>query len=224
MKSFAILALFASLAAAAPTPLERRDVGTLTCHVVKTGTLTLTDTKSNKVDDATLANDFTLDDALAGRQRPDSIKYEGNPRLLSAYPGSKAQEFEFLACKESSRPGFEDYSPEKDGVYYGHLSLKTHPNKCLKHVSVYADEAYLANEECYFSDDSGSPFYYFSYSPKDNGRIKFLQYTGPKGANPPTADEAKAEFDFTPGSSQKAPAVGVHDGSPQFSSYELRLN
>ena len=131
---------------ALPTPLERRVVGSLSCKVVKSGKLQLYNTKTGAVDGATFANNFRLNDELAGRERPASLEGAGNPRLLSSYSGAKAEQFDFLACTESQRPGFEDFDPKSNGVYYGHLAITSKPSFCATHLGVFSDEAYLASE------------------------------------------------------------------------------
>ncbi|UZJ57112.1 hypothetical protein CBS101457_006432 [Exobasidium rhododendri] len=200
--------------------LDRRVVGTLSCKAVKTGKLQLYNTKTNVTQGATFANNYRLDDALDGAKRPSSLEGEGNPRLLSSYSGVKGESLQFLACTESQEHGFEDYAPEINGTYYGHLSPTKSSSYCATHVVVYADTAYLASEKCNYSDDSGSPFSYFSYDPTNNGKISFLDNTGPKGGIPQSSE---GTFDFGPGSSKKHPAVYVHEGSADFSDWELRL-
>lgn len=76
------------------------------------------------------------------------------------------------------------------------------------------------DRKCNYSDDSGSPPSYFSYAPSKSGRIDFLGFTGPKGGIP---HPPEGKYDFTPGTSKKSPAIGVHEGSPQFSDWVLRL-
>jgi hypothetical protein len=148
--------LFGTLAAvlstqAVPTStftesLERRIVGSLSCKVYATGPLVLYNTKTKASQAVTFANNYRLNDALNGQTRPSSLEGQGNPRLLSSYPGAKSGTFEFLACTESQRPGFEDLSPvAKNGTAYGHIS-GTNTNYCLKHLQVYGDTAYLASE------------------------------------------------------------------------------
>ena len=138
--------------------------------------------------------------------------------------------FEFVACTETHPSnGFEDFPRSQNGVYYGHLSPLSssrpngNPTKCVTHRSLYADEAFLTSEDCYLSDDSGSVASYFSFTPSQHGQINFLGYTGPKGGEPETAEQKKSQYDFNPGTDAQHPAVTVHDGSPNFSDWVLRL-
>ena len=142
------LGAFSMTANALPmNPLQARVVGSLSCAVVKTGKLQLYNLKTKKTQAVTLQNNYRLRDVLAGRATPESAKGIGNPKLYSSYKGAKSQSFDFLACTESQRPGFEDFDPKSaDGVYYGHLSATSKPANCATHRSLYADEAYLTSE------------------------------------------------------------------------------
>lgn len=221
----ALLALLAVSDSASAAPMDRRVVGSLSCKTVKTGTLRLVNTKTGKSLPATLNNNYRLDDALRGQETPDSVQGIGNPRLLSSYKGitTDGDKYNFQACTESQRPGFEDFPShsKKTGIYYGHLSPVDAPKHCLTHRAIFADDQALTSELCNYSDDSGSPFSYFTYTPDSKGVIHFLGYTGPKGGNPHKGDQGT--YTFSPGSSKDDPSVFVHDGSASFSDYELRL-
>lgn len=141
-----ILAILSNVGHALPYSIERRVVGTLTCQEVASGHLNLYDSKTKATYGVTFANDYRLNDALNGAQRPSSVQGYGNPRILSSYPKAKAEEFQFWACTESARPGFEDFSPNANGSYYGHISSTKKPSYCLNHLNVYADQAYLVSE------------------------------------------------------------------------------
>lgn len=141
-----ILAVLSNVSQALPYTLERRIVGTLTCQKVASGNLNLYDSKTKATYGVTFANNYRLNDSLNGASRPSSLEGYGNPRILSSYPKATAEEFEFWACMESARPGFEDFSPSANGTYHGHISSTRKPSYCLNHLSVYADEAYLVSE------------------------------------------------------------------------------
>lgn len=145
--------LFGTLAAvlsvhalpASTLSLDRRVVGSLSCKTHASGPLVLYNTKTKATQEVTFANNYRLNDVFNGRPRPSSLNGVGNPRVLSSYPGAKAESFDFLACTESQRPGFEDLSPvAPNGTAYGHISHN--PKYCLNHLQVGADEAYLVAE------------------------------------------------------------------------------
>lgn len=144
-----LLSLIVSFNNALPaltTSLQTRLVGSLNCKVVKTGKLQLYNSKTSKSQGVTLKNNYRLNNVLAGRAKPESVQGIGNPKLLSSYKGAKADSFDFLACTASQRPGFEDFDPESNGVYYGHLSPTASNKNCATVRSLYADEAYLTSE------------------------------------------------------------------------------
>ncbi|PWN32321.1 uncharacterized protein FA14DRAFT_162483 [Meira miltonrushii] len=222
--------LAAATVHASPTPLEKRIVGSLECSVTKTGTLSLVNTKTNERRYASFKTHYYLANETNGHVPSEDQSWAKEP-LLTSYPdlNKDLAKFDFLACTETRQPGFENFPPSKDGVFYGHLSpvpakaTKGNPPKCATHRSLYADTDFLSASDCYYSDDSGSPFSYFTYTPGKSGEINFIGYTGPQGGEPETADQKQAAYDFTPGSSKSEPAVFVHDGSKQFSDWVLRL-
>jgi hypothetical protein len=219
--SAAVVAALSSTSVNAIPTFEKRIVGTLSCKVVKTGTLQLYNSKTKATYGASFANDYRLNDLFTdGAERPASLEGVGNPKLLSSYKGLAGESVEFLACTESQTNGFEDFSPYTNGSYYGHISPTKKTKYCANHLQVYGDAAYLAAEECSYSDDSGNLNAYFTYTPSNSGQIDFLGYTGPEGGYP--THDSSSVYDFGPGS-KKAPAVYVHDGSAAFSNWVLQL-
>ncbi|MCO5565392.1 hypothetical protein L7F22_019065 [Adiantum nelumboides] len=224
------LLAFASVQAA-PTPLEKRVVGSLKCSVTKTGTLSLVNTKTNEKRFASFKTNHYLPSETHGQPVPSDDQSWAKEALLTSYPdlNKDLAKFEFLACTESQQPGFENFPASKDGVFYGHLSpvpaksSKGNPSKCATYRSLYSDSNFLSASDCNYSDDSGSPFSYFTYTPAKSGQIDFIGYTGPQGGEPETDDQKQSAYDFTPGSSKSQPAVTVHDGSKSFSDWVLRL-
>lgn len=170
---------------------------------------------------------YREEDAL--RDQGENPQDDGsNPKVLVSNTQVQGQQFFFSACKSNkgTNDSFMGYPAHKKtasgkDVYYGHVSAESSPHHCLTRRSVLGDTTYISNEKCTYSDDSGQLLQFFKLTVDgQKSTLKYLGNTSKKGGLPD--DDKDAEWDFYPGD-LKAPAAGLHNGSPEFTNYTLQL-